>query len=144
MFKRMVLGVFVLTFVLAYAGIAMGQERVQGYFNDTVCKVKATDDPSQKREILNIELQRMSKALERVENSSLVSEADRENMGHFRTSIQEKTDELAGNNGYERVPDDQLDTFSDYVMQDMEQADKTITMGVVTALLIVILIILVT
>ena len=39
--------------VLVYAGIAVGQDNVQKYFNDAACKVKATTDPSQKREILN-------------------------------------------------------------------------------------------
>ena len=47
-----------------------------------------------------------------------------------------------GSNGYERVSDAQLNAFSDYVVQNMEQADKTITISLVTALLIVIIIIL--
>ncbi len=47
-----------------------------------------------------------------------------------------------GSNGYERVADAQLNAFSDYVVQDMEQADKSITISLVAALLIVIIIIL--
>ncbi|HUS84017.1 MAG TPA: hypothetical protein VMX56_02645 [Anaerolineales bacterium] len=136
--------IIIMMCVLVYAGIAVGQESVQKYFNDAACKVKATADPSQKREILNNELQNMSKALDKVRSSPLVSKADREGMDRFKTSLQQKQDELAGTNGYERVSDDQLNDFSDYVVQDMEQADKTITISVVTALLIVIIIILVT
>jgi hypothetical protein len=41
-----------------------------------------------------------------------------------------------------RVPDEQLNAFSDYVVQDMEQADQIITISLVTLLLIVILIVL--
>lgn len=130
--------------VLAVAGIAMGQGNVQKYFSDAACKVKATTDPSQKREILNNELQNMAKAMKMVRNSPLVSKTDRAGLDRCRAAIQEKQDELAGINGYARVSDDRLNAFSDYVVQDMEQADRTITISVVTALLIVIIIILVT
>ena len=142
MFKRTALRVIIMMCVLVSAGIAVGQDNVQKYFNDAACKVKATSDPSQKREILNNKLQDMSKALDMVQSSRLVSNADRVGLDRLRTSLQEKRDELAGMNGYARVPDEQLNAFSDYVVQDMEQADKTITIGIVTALLIVIIIIL--
>ncbi|MCB0287262.1 MAG: hypothetical protein KDE57_11445, partial [Calditrichaeota bacterium] len=59
-----------------------------------------------------------------------------------KATLQDKQDELMGNNGYERVSDAQLNAFSDYVVQDMEQADKTISISLVSALLIVIIIIL--
>ena len=85
----------------------------------------------------------MSKALDRVESSGLISQEDRTGIDRFKAAIQEKQDEFAGRNGYERVSDSQLNAFSDYVVQDMEQAEKTVTIGVVTALLIVIIIILI-
>jgi hypothetical protein len=56
--------------------------------------------------------------------------------------VQDKQDELAGINGYEKVSDSQLNNFSNYVVQSMEQADTTITISLVAALLIVILIVL--
>jgi hypothetical protein len=122
----------------------VGQDNVQKYFNDGACKVKATADPSQKREILNNEFQNMSKALGIVRGSPLVSATDRAGIDRIKAAIQEKQDELAGMNGYARVTDDKLNAFSDYVVQDMEQADRTITISLVTALLIVIIIILIT
>jgi len=143
MLKRTVLRVVLMMCVLVYAGIAAGQENVKGYFNDAACKVKATNDPSQKREILSERFENMTKALDKVRGSSLVSETDRAGIDRTKAAIQEKQDELAGINGYTRVSDDQLNAFSDYVVQDMEQADQTITIGVVTALLIVIIIILI-
>jgi hypothetical protein len=48
-----------------------------------------------------------------------------------------------GSNGYDRVADAQLNAFSDYVVQDMEQAERQITISLVSALLIVIILILV-
>lgn len=143
MIKRNALRVFIMMCVLVYAGIAMGQDNVQKYFNDAACQVKATADASQKREILNDKLQGMSEALDMVQSSRLVSNADRAGLDRLKASLQEKQDELAGTNGYTRVPDDRLNAFSDYVVQDMEQADRTITISVVAALLIVIIIILI-
>jgi hypothetical protein len=143
MVKRTALRVVIMMCVLVFAGTVLGQGNVQKYFNDAACKVKATTDPSQKREILNSEFQNMSKALGMVQRSPLVSKTDRAGLDRLNASLQEKQDELAGANGYARVADDQLNAFSDYVVQDMEQADHTITIGVVTALLIVIIIILV-
>jgi hypothetical protein len=129
-------------FVVFYAGIAFGQDVLQKYLNETSLKVKATTDPSQKREILNESFEKMSKALDKVQSSPLVSKEDRVGIDLFKASLQEKLDELVGLNGYERVSDEQLDAFSDYVVQDMEQADQTITISLVALLLIVIIIIL--
>ena len=84
----------------------------------------------------------MSKALDKVQKSPLISKEDRAGIDQFKATLKENQDELAGSNGFERVPDAQLNAFSDYVVQNMEQADKTITISLVTALLIVIIIIL--
>jgi hypothetical protein len=143
MLKRNALRVIIMMCVLIFAGVAMGQGNVQKYFNDAACKVKATTDPSQKREILSSKLQDMSRALDIVRRSSLVSKADRAGIDRVKVALQEKQDELTGTNGYARVPDDKLNAFSDYVVQDMEQADRVIVIGGVTALLIVIIIILI-
>jgi hypothetical protein len=131
-------------FVMVQIANAGQKESIQRYFNNTVSKVKATNDAMQKREILTKSLQTMSEALEKVENSGLISQEDRPGVDRFKAAIQEKQDELAGSNGFERVPDAQLNIYADFVMQDMEQADRTITISVVTALLIVIVIILIT
>ena len=142
MVARTVLGFIVMMFILIQTGNAQGNDNIQKYFNDAACKVKATTDPVQKREILNKSLQTMSKALDKVESSGLISKEDRTDIDHFKTSLQEKQDELMGNNGYERVADAQLNAFSNYVVQDMEQAGRSITISLVAALLIVIIIIL--
>jgi hypothetical protein len=139
---RIVFGVLVMMSVLVQGGIAGGKDDIQKYFNNTACKVKATTDPAQKREILNRSFQTMSKALDRVESSGLVSQNDRAGIDRFKTTLQEKQDELKGMNGFERVADTQLNAFSDYVVQDMQQADRYISISLVTALLIIIILIL--
>ena len=143
MLTRTVLGVIVMMFALVQTGNAGEKDNLQKYFNDTGRKVKATTDPAQKREILSQSLQTMSKALDKVQSMPLISKEDREGLDNFKASLQEKQDELAGTNGYEPVPNTQLNAFSDYVVQDMEQAERQITISLVSALLIVIILILV-
>ena len=142
MVTRTILGIIIMMFLLVQTGNAKGEEKIQKYFNETVRKVKAETEPKQKREILNNSLQTMSKALNKVESTGLISKEDRADIDRLKADLQEKQDELAGLNGYERVADTQLNAFSDYVVQDMEQAEKTISISLVSALLIVIIIIL--
>jgi len=138
---RTVFGILAMMMIMVQTGIAGGKEDIQKYFNNTACKVKATDNPAEKREILDKSFQTMSKVLDMVQSSPLISKEDRAGIDHFKASLQEKQDELTGMNGYDRVPDAQLDAFSDYVVQDMEQA-RTITISLVAALLIVIILVL--
>jgi competence protein ComGC len=140
---RIVLFVMAIMFFLAQPGFAGVKDHIQNYFNDTACNVKATADPIQKRVILDNSLQTMSKALEKVESSGLVTQADRAGLDRFKTTLQEKQEELAGLNGFEPVPDAQLDNFADYVVQDMEQAEQYITVSLVAILLIIIILILI-
>ena len=141
--SRTILGSLVMMCVLAQVVYAGGRDDLKKYFSDTASKVKATTETAQKRETLSRSFQKMSNALDRVQSSPLISQEDRAGIDRFKATLQEKQDELAGLNGFERVPDAQLNAFSDYVVQDMEQAaDRTITISVVTALLIVILLVL--
>ena len=116
---------------------------LQKFFNDAATKVKASTDPVEKREILSTSFEKMSKALEVVQNSSMVSEEEKAGIDRFKSTLVEKQDELAGRNGYDRVPDEKLNDFADYVVQDTEQAAEYITISVITLLLIIILIVLI-
>ena len=140
---RIAFGFIVMMFVLVLPANAEGKNGLQKYFNDAAAKVKATNSPSEKRIILNESFQTMAKALNIAQSSPLISKDDRAGLDHFKAALQEKQDELVGSNGYVRVADGQLNDFSNYVVQDMEQADQTITIGVVTLILIVILIVLI-
>lgn len=138
----MVLGSIVMMCILAIPAYASSKGELQKYFSDTATKVKATENPSGKRTILDESFQDMSKALDMVRGSSSISSDEAAGIDRIKASLQEKQDELAGNNGYRRVPDEQLNAFSEYVVQDMEQADAIITISLVTLLLIAILIVL--
>ncbi|MGA9118687.1 MAG: hypothetical protein WB699_04925 [Bacteroidota bacterium] len=140
MTTRMVCGCIVMMFVLALPAYAGGTEQFQRYFSDAANKVKATEDPAQKREILNESFQTMLRALDMVETSPMLSKADAVSIHRFRATLQEKQDELVGANGFTRVPDAQLNAFSNYVVQDMEQADQTITISVLTLIVIALVI----
>jgi hypothetical protein len=143
MITKSALGLITAMFVLTSTVNAQDTNRIQNYFNDTAVKVKATEDPVQKRELLDNSLKSMSDALDRVEHSRLVSANDLVGIDLFRTTLQDTKDELAGNNGFERVPDAQLNAFADYVVQNMEQAKETVTISLVAALLILIILILI-
>jgi ABC-type transporter Mla subunit MlaD len=139
---RIALGSIVLMFVMALPANAGGKDELQKYFSNVALKVKATENASQKREILNESFQSMSKALDKVQSLALISKDDRVGIDRFKATLQEKQDELAGNNGFVRVSDEQLNDFSDYVVQDMEQAAVMITISVVALLIILLLVVL--
>ncbi len=142
MLSRTVIRLSAVIFVMAFAGIVQGQDRLQNYLSDMATKVKATPDATEKREILNKSFERMTKALNTVQNSPLVSKDDKESIDRFRAVLEEKQDELAGLDGYERVPDVQLNAFADFVVQDMEQASQNVTISLVALLLIILIAIL--
>jgi len=139
---RIIFGSIVMMLVLTITANAGGKGEIQKYFSDAANKVKAADNASEKRMILNESFDKMSKALDMVQSSPLISKDDRAGINRFKTTLQDKQDELAGRNGYIRVSDEQLNAFSDYVVQDMEQAEAVVTIGVITLLLIIILIVL--
>jgi len=132
----------ILAFVIVLPLNAGGKNELQKYFSETAKKVKATEKTVEKRKILDESFQKMFNALNVVQNSVFVSEDDRLGIDQFKSSIKEKQNELAGTNGFEQVPDNQLNSFADYVVQDSEQAAETITISVVTLLLILIVVIL--
>jgi hypothetical protein len=140
---RKALHLLVVMGVLGWAGTAMGQDKVHNYLNDTSLKVKAATSPEQKREILSKNLGEMTRVINTAKNAPLATDQDRANLDRLQATLQDKSDELVGANGFDRVPDDQLNAFSTYVVQDMEQADQKITISLVVALLIIIIIILI-
>jgi len=90
MLLRTSLGLITMIFFMVTSGNAAGKDDIQKYFNDAACKVKAAAEPSQKREILNKSLQTMSRALDKLQSSRLISEDDRAGLNHFKAALQEK------------------------------------------------------
>ncbi len=139
---RKFFGALIVMFVLSFTVNISGQSELHKYFSDAANKVKATENAAEKRQILSKTFQKMSSALDKVESSGLVSEGDRAGLDKFRAKLQDKQDELTGRNGFERVADSQLNNFSNYVVQDIEQA-QMLTISIVTLLLIIILLVLI-
>ena len=116
-------------------------EQLKQHIHDAVEKVKAAPTAAEKRSILDDELRAMTTALNRARQMTDRS-SEKESIDALRARVQEKLDELHGQNGYTAVPDGELDTFADYVQQDFEQADRVVTISVTTALLIVLILLL--
>jgi hypothetical protein len=129
--------------VLGSSGIASAQERIHRYFNDASLEVKSTESPVLKREILSKRIDAMTQAIDMVQGSSVSSERDDVLLERMKTTLSERSDELHGANGFDPVPDHELDAYSSYIVQDMEQADQVISISLVTLLLIIIIIILI-
>lgn len=134
-------GTVFMMFVLAIPVNADGKSELKKYFSKTANKVKTTESTVEKRKILNESFQNMNEALDKVQNSGLISKEDRFEIDRFKATLLEKQNELEGKNGYERVPDAQLNAFSNYVVQDMEQAVGTVTISVLALVLIIVLIV---
>lgn len=132
-----------LMFVLVIPLNAGGKGELQKHFSEVANKVKATENVAEKRAILEKSFKEMSEALSQVQNSFLISKEDKAGIDGLKSILKENRDELAGINGYERVPDSQLNNFSNYVVQNMAQADQMITISLIAAILIVILLVLV-
>ena len=143
MMARTFLGALIVLLAMTQAVYAGGGGDISNHFNNTSREVKATDNPAQKRDILRNSLETMTTALDRVESSNLVSVEDRAGAKILRATLQEKQDELGGMNGLERVADNQLNSFGDYIVQDMQHADQYITISLVALLLIIVVLILI-
>ena len=139
---RRALGSLVIMSVLALPVFAGGKGEIQKYFSDAATKAIAAADPVEKRQILNESFQTMFTALDIAQRLPFISKDDSLGIVRFRATLQEKQDELAGRNGYVRVSDQQLNAFSGYVVQDIEQADEVITISLLTLVLIILLVVL--
>lgn len=116
--------------------------KLKKYINTMVHKVEKAEDPAQKRAIMNDSFDKMIKAFEEVGSMKHISDEDRSGITGLKSIITEKQDELNGLNGYEAVKNNQLNNFANYVQQDLEQADKKITISVTVLLLIIIILLL--
>jgi hypothetical protein len=139
---RMALGSILIMSILALPVFAGGKGDLQKYFSDAAARAKATANPAEKRDILNESLNTMFTALDIAQSLPFISKDDSLGIARFKTTLHEKQDELAGRNGYVRVADTQLNAFSNYVVQDMEQADEVISISLVTLVIILLVILL--
>jgi len=114
----------------------------KNHINKMVTKVEKAENPQDKRELLNTSFDKLLTSFDKVENMSMLSSSDLASLNKLKSNITEKKDELNGADGFKAVPDNQLNNFANYVQQDLEQANSTITISVTVLLLIIIIIIL--
>jgi soluble cytochrome b562 len=141
-----IISTFIYTILLVFAiqSVAVAQsvnltETFKKSFNETVQEVQSTDDAAEKRTLLNEKLARMIDVIERIESKAQLSEDESNQLTSYKAGLVDKKNELNGLDGFEEILDEDLDDFSDYSQQFFEQANRTITIGVGTAILIAIL-----
>lgn len=117
-------------------------ETFKKHFNETVQQVQQTENADEKRTILNESFTKMIDALNRIESRANLSEDEIAQLQTFKNGIEEKQNELNGLDGFDEIMDEDLDDFSNFSQDFMEQANRTVTIGVSTALLILIILIL--
>lgn len=119
------------------------ENRFKQYLNEVRVELKEIEDPVQKRHTLGRAIRMVIRSLERVEDMQSLTEQEQQQLTFLKQSFQDKYDELNGLNGFQKVADQDLDQFVDYVLQDLEQARDYITISVAAAIIIVLLIILI-
>lgn len=117
-------------------------EVLKTHMNETVQAVKEADAPAEKRAILDESFSKMLSAIEKIEEEARLTDSEQEQLSTLKLNIAEKSNQLNGVDGFDEIADEDLDEFSDYSQQDMEQANRTITISLTTALLIIIIILL--
>jgi hypothetical protein len=127
---------------LAQNSATKAENKLKDYFSGVALQVKKQSNPAQKREILNRSFEKVFKAADTIERMPAFSPTDLQLVAELRSRTQEKFDELNGLTGYQRVSDAQLDHFADYVVQDTEQAAKTVVITTTTLIIIILIILL--
>jgi len=118
-------------------------ETFKNHFNETVQQVHQAENADEKREILDESFSKMIRAIDRIESRANLSEEESEMLSSYKNDISEKQNELNGLDGFDEIQDEDLDDFSNFSQDFMEQADRTVTIGVTTALLILIILLLI-
>lgn len=104
-------------------------------------RAHAADAPAQKRLILSEAFRDMSRTLDRTKQIPGLSSEKRAALDDLQQDIEEQDDRLNGLGGFAPVPNADLDRFADNVQTSIFNG-QTITIGIGTALLIVLIIIL--
>jgi pantothenate kinase-related protein Tda10 len=138
------------TVLLAFAvqSMALAQtvditEMFKKHFNETVQQVQETENDDEKRVILNESFSKMLTVIDRIDSRANLTKNESAMLDSYRGDIAEKLHELNGEAGFDEVMDEDLDDFSNYSQQYFEQADRTVTIGITTVLLIVIILLLI-
>lgn len=133
--------------LFAFQSIAVAQstsmtETFKKHFNETVEQVHQTESADEKREILNDSFTKMIKTLDQIESKANLTDDEMAQLVSFKNDISEKKSELNGLDGFDEIQDEDLDDFSNFAQDFVEQANRTVTLGVTTVLLVLIILLL--
>ena len=118
-------------------------ESFKMHFNETVKTVHKTDNADDKRALLNESFNKMITAIDRIESMTSLTGNESALLASFKFDLTEKLNELNGLDGFDQIVDSDLNDFSNYSQDMIEQAiNRTITIGLGTALLIIIILLL--
>ena len=118
-------------------------ETFKKHFNETVQEVHGTENADEKRAVLNESFNNMITAIDRIESLASLTEDESASLNSYKLGLTEKLNELNGLDGFDEVMDEDLDEFSGFSQDFIEQANRTVTIGVTTALLIVLILLLI-
>jgi hypothetical protein len=133
-----------IVFVLAFVQLAMANDQTEIHkrLAEVAQHVKQVQDPAAKRAMLDDTFRQLTNVINEASSGPLATAADQAALKSLARNIQEKRDELNGKNGFQRVDDARLNSFADYSIQDLEQADQWVYISTGTIILIVLLILL--
>lgn len=114
-------------------------ESFKKHFNETVQAVQETDNADEKRAILNESFNKMITVIDRIESMASLNDDEISLLAAYKFDLTEKQNQLNGLDGYDEIMDEDLDGFSNYSQDMIEQANRTITIGLGTALLVLII-----
>lgn len=117
-------------------------ETFKKHFNETVQEVQGTEDADEKRMILNESFSKIISSIDLIESRTNLSDDETAQLHSYKLGITEKQNELNGLDGFDEIVDEDLDDFSNFSQDFMEQANRTITIGATTLLLIIIILLL--
>ena len=140
---RIILTVILSFFLLQTSKADDLKKELQKYINEIITEVKEAETPDEKREILNDLFEDLQSSFSAAKNSPYVPEEDHKGIDILETKMRDRHNELNGLDGFEKVPDNKLNEFATFTLQDIEQADTVITISLTTLLLIIILAILI-
>ncbi len=143
--KKLTLFTFVLGLFLSTAAVAQISDphtAFKKHINEVVQQVEQTESPEEKRALLNNSLTDLVETIEQVENKENVPAEDKAQLAAFKNDLMDKKAELNGEAGFTQVPANQLNNFANFVQQDIEQADRVVTLSLTSALLIVLILLL--
>ncbi|REL29185.1 hypothetical protein DYD21_15145 [Rhodohalobacter sp. SW132] len=130
------------TFQTSFAQSGSFSEIFKQHFNETVQKVEQAESADEKRTYLNDSFDDMLTAIERIERSANLSDDEQAQLISFKEDVEERKSELNGLDGFDEIVDEDLDDFSNFSQQMMEQANRTVTISLTSALLIVLILLL--